>query len=325
MKPMQSLAIQYDGRMIRILDQTRLPREEVWVESPTPETMAPIIRELKVRGAPLIGVAAALQMGVLAEQGVDTGRFEKALMMLREARPTAVNLMNMLDRLLKVSRERGLAAVPGEAEAIFAEDVRLSESMAKNGASLIKDGERILTHCNTGSLATVGVGTALGAIIWAHREKKNVSVWVDETRPLNQGSRLTTWELNKNNIPHTLICDNMAAYLMQKGQVDRVMVGSDRIARNGDFANKIGTYSVAVACKYHGIPFHVVAPQTTVDPECASGADIPVEERAHGEIGAIYHHTKVWNPAFDVTPAELVTSWVLDRGVFTRKEDICGV
>lgn len=324
MMPMNSLALKYDGKVLSILDQTRLPGEEVWMESPSPETMVPIIRELKVRGAPLIGVAAAVQMGLMAEQGTTQGAFEKALMNLREARPTAVNLMNMLDRILTVSREQGLQAVPAEAQAIFEEDVLLAKRMGEHGASLIKSGERILTHCNTGGLATVGVGTALGAIITAQKQGKNVSVWVDETRPLNQGSRLTTWELNQNGIPHTLICDNMAGYLMQKGKVDRVMVGADRIARNGDFANKVGTYSVAVLCKHHGIPFHVVAPQTTVDPECKSGAEIPVEERKSSEIGAIYRDTKVWNPAFDVTPAELVTSWVLDRGVFTNKEDICG-
>jgi methylthioribose-1-phosphate isomerase len=324
MKPMSSTALKYDGRVLKILDQTQLPGREEWIDSPTPETMVPIIRELKVRGAPLIGVAAAVQMGMYAESGVSQEQFETALIALREARPTAVNLMNLLDRLKVVARERGLSSVPAEAEAMFSEDVELCRRMGEHGASLIKSGERILTHCNTGGLATVGVGTALGAIITAQRQGKNVSVWVDETRPLNQGSRLTTWELNKNSIPHTLICDNMAGYLMQKGQVDRVMVGADRIARNGDFANKVGTYSVAVLCKHHGIPFHVVAPQTTVDPECKSGADIPVEERKATEIGAILGNTKVWNPAFDVTPAELVTSWVLDRGVFTNKEDICG-
>ena len=184
---------------------------------------------------------------------------------------------------------------------------------------LIKKGERILTHCNTGGLATVGVGTALGAIIAA----KDVHVWVDETRPLLQGARLTmTWELKRAGVAHTLICDNMAGYLIRKGQVDRVMVGADRIARNGDFANKVGTYSLAVLCKHHGIPFHVVAPYTTVDPQCESGAGIPVEERAASEISRA--GANVWNPAFDVTPAALVTSWVLDEGVSPNRRTYVG-
>jgi methylthioribose-1-phosphate isomerase len=286
------------------------------------------IRELKVRGAPLIGVAAALQLGILAERGVGEKEFEKALWGLRDARPTAVNLMNCMDRIMRVFKEKGLNAVPAEAEAICLEDVRLAENMAKNGAALIQDGDRLLTHCNTGGLATVGIGTALGVAIQAWRDGKKIHVYVDETRPLLQGGRLNTWECAKNGVPYTLICDNMAAVLMQKGKVDRVIVGSDRIARNGDFANKIGTYSLAVNCKFHGIPFYVVAPQTTVDMNCAHGGDIPVEERkpeevrgVRGAFGAVewsMRDAPVWNPAFDVTPADLVTAWILDKGVFTN-------
>jgi len=331
MTPFTSTGLKMDLKGLWVLDQTQLPQRELWLHSTSPDVMVQIIRDLKVRGAPLIGVAAALQLGLLAEKKVSAEEFEKALWSLREARPTAVNLMNCLDRILRVFKTQGMEAVPAEAEAICLEDVRLAEKMAKNGAALIESGDQLLTHCNTGGLATVGIGTALGVAIQAWRDGKKIHVYVDETRPLLQGGRLNTWECAKNGVPYTLICDNMAAFLMQKGKVDRVLVGSDRIARNGDFANKIGTYSVAVNCKFHGIPFYVVAPQTTVDVNCAHGGDIPVEERkpdevrgASGAFGKVVWSmadAQVWNPAFDVTPADLVTAWVLDKGVFT-KEDI---
>lgn len=322
MTPFTSTAIKMDFKNIWILDQTQLPQREAWLESPDVDTMIGHIRALRVRGAPLIGVAAALQLGLLVENGVDAAGFEKALWALREARPTAVNLMNCMDRILRMFKSAGLQAVPGEAEAICLEDMRLSERMAKNGAALIEDGDQLLTHCNTGGLATVGMGTALGVAIQAVRDGKKIHLYVDETRPLLQGGRLNTWECAKNNVPYTLICDNMAAFLMQKGKVDRVLVGADRIARNGDFANKIGTYSLAVNSKFHGLPFYVVAPRTTVDVNCAHGGDIPVEERKPEEVraasGAV--HAPVWNPAFDVTPCDLVTAWILDDGVFDRDD-----
>ncbi len=330
MTPFTSTGLKMDGKTLWILDQTQLPQQEIWVESPTPESMIRIIQELKVRGAPLIGVAAALQLGRYVEQGANAEQFEKALWALREARPTAVNLMNALDRIFRRYKEQGLAVVIQEAEQICVEDLRSAERMAQNGAALVAFGDRILTHCNTGGLATVGVGTALGVIIQAARDGKKVHVYVDETRPLLQGGRLTTWECERNAIPYTLICDNMAAFLMQKGKVDRVMVGADRIARNGDFANKVGTYGLAVLCKFHSVPFYVVAPQTTVDVNCAHGGDIPVEERAAQEVRGVRgafgniewsaKNAEVWNPAFDVTPESLVTAWVLDRGVFTRED-----
>ena len=330
MKAFSSTGLKVDAQGIWILDQTQLPQKEVWLESPTIEAMIHIIRELKVRGAPLIGVAAALQLGRLVEQGCTEPQFEKALWALREARPTAVNLMNAMDRMLEAAKARGYKSTVDEAEKICLEDVQLAEGMANNGAALLNDGETVLTHCNTGGLATVGVGTALGVVIRAASQGKKLHVYVDETRPLLQGGRLTTWELQKNKIPYTLICDNMAAFLMQKGKVDRVLVGSDRIARNGDFANKIGTYGLAVSCKFHNVPFYVVAPQSTVDPSCAYGADIPVEERSAHEVRGVRGgfgsvewspaDAQVWNPAFDVTPESLVTAWVLDRGVFTRED-----
>ena len=330
MKGFSSTGLRVDNNGIWILDQTQLPHREQWLNSEHPDTMIQIIRDLKVRGAPLIGVAASLQLAHYIEQGADDKQFENALWSLREARPTAVNLMNALDRMFAAWKTSGLKGAAAEAEKICIEDVELANSMALHGASLIEDGDSILTHCNTGGLATVGVGTALGAIIRAYEQGKKVHVYVDETRPLLQGGRLTTWELSKNKIPYTLICDNMAAFLMQKGKVDRVMVGADRIAVNGDFANKVGTYGVAVLCKFHGVPFYVVAPQTTVDVKCKHGEQIPVEERSAHEIrgvrgafGAVewsVDSASVWNPAFDVTPEALVTAWVLDRGIFTRED-----
>lgn len=322
MTPFTSTAIKMDFKDLWILDQTQLPKLEVWLESPTVAAMIDHIRALRVRGAPLIGVAASLQLGRLAEQGASPEDVEKALWALREARPTAVNLMNCMDRMLRTLKERGVKALPEEAEAICLEDVRLCERMAKNGAALIEDGDQILTHCNTGGLATVGLGTALGVAIQAARDGKKIHVYVDETRPLLQGGRLNTWECAKNGLPYTLICDNMAAFLMQKGKVDRVLVGADRIARNGDFANKIGTYSLAVNCKFHGIPFYVVAPRTTVDVNTAHGGDIPVEERSAEEVWKVSgaHKASVWNPAFDVTPCDLVTAWILDTGVYDRAD-----
>lgn len=326
MKAFKSTGLKVDAQGLWILDQTQLPQKEIWLESKTTEDMIHIIRELKVRGAPLIGVAAAMQLGLNVERGATAEQFEKALWALREARPTAVNLMNCMDRMLKA----GFKNAVSEAHAILEEDVQLAEGMANNGAALIGKNENILTHCNTGGLATVGVGTALGVVIRAHQQGKNPHVYADETRPLLQGGRLTTWECQQNKIPYTLISDNMAAFLMQKGKVDRVMVGSDRIAINGDFANKIGTYGVAVSCKFHGIPFYVVAPQSTVDLNCKTGNEIPIEERSAHEVrgvrGAFGNvewspaDCKVWNPAFDVTPESLVTAWVLDRGVFTRED-----
>jgi methylthioribose-1-phosphate isomerase len=334
MKAFSSTGLRVDQKGLWILDQTQLPQKEVWLESQDPAAMIQIIRDLKVRGAPLIGVAAALQLARLVEQGTTEADFERALWALREARPTAVNLMNAMDRMLSALKEGGLKGAAIEAENICTEDVALAENMATNGAGLIHDGDSVLTHCNTGGLATVGVGTALGAVIKAHQQGKRVHVYVDETRPLLQGGRLTTWELAQNKIPYTLICDNMAAFLMQKGKVDKVMVGSDRIAVNGDFANKVGTYSLAVNCKFHGVPFFVVAPQTTVDLNCPHGGDIPVEERSAHEVrgvrggfGAVEWsaaNAQVWNPAFDVTPETLVTAWVMDRGIFTREDVLKG-
>lgn len=302
MRDLHSLALRRVNGTLEVLDQTLLPLQEVWLPVATSGDMIAHIQRLAVRGAPLIGVAAALSL-VLEKEGLPARALE-----LRQARPTAVNLMHAMDRMMAAKDPAR------EAEAIFDEDVRLCESMARNAAEFLRDGDGILTHCNTGGLATVGVGTALGAIRHAHESGKKIHVYVDETRPLLQGARLTAWELSRLGIPHTLICDNMAAALMAKGKVQHVVVGADRIAKNGDAANKIGTYSLAVLANFHKIPFMVVAPSTTLDPKCASGAEIPIEERKAAEVhlGA----SPVWNPAFDVTPRALITRIVWENGLF---------
>lgn len=303
MKDLFSLALRRRSGALEILDQTLLPHEERWLSANTPDEMISHIKRLAVRGAPLIGVAAALCLS-----RVGKGEFTTAAAALRAARPTAVNLMHAIDRMLA-------ARDPiAEAEAIFAEDVDLCERMATRGAAYVDSGDGILTHCNTGGLATAGVGTALGVIQKAWEQGKRFHVYVDETRPLLQGARLTAWELGKLGIPYTLICDNMAASLMAAGKIQKVFVGSDRIAANGDAANKIGTYGIAVLAKYHGVQFYVVAPSTTFDPRCESGREIPIEEREAEEVraGKAPRDARVWNPAFDVTPRALITSVILE-------------
>jgi methylthioribose-1-phosphate isomerase len=230
---------------------------------------------------------------------------------LRAARPTAVNLMAAVDRMT-ASKDP-----VREAERIFEEDVALCEAMARHGSPLIDDGDDVLTHCNAGALATAGIGTALGVIRRAYEEGKKIHVWVDETRPLLQGARLTAWELGKLGIPHTLITDNMAGHVMSQGRVRKIFTGADRIARNGDAANKIGTYGLAVIAKHHRVPFYIVAPYTTVDERCATGADIPIETRDDDEVRGATGPAgcRVYNPAFDVTPRELITKLILDTGL----------
>ncbi|MGZ3706163.1 MAG: S-methyl-5-thioribose-1-phosphate isomerase [Bdellovibrionota bacterium] len=302
------------GEHLEILDQTLLPAEEKWVRVGSPAEMIGLIQRLAVRGAPLIGVAAGLALGRFASSGASDSDIRSTAAALRESRPTAVNLMNAIDRLMRVYGKRGAAALLPEAQAIFQEDVALCEAMAARGAELIASGDGILTHCNTGGLATVGRGTALGVISKAWAQGKKIHVYVDETRPLLQGARLTAWELQKLGIPYTLICDNMAASLLRTGKVKAAFVGADRVAVNGDVANKIGTYGVAVLCKHHSVPFYVVAPSTTYDPTCLSGAAIPIEERGAGEVRgtAAPASAAVWNPAFDVTPRELITKIIFE-------------
>lgn len=321
-------AIRYNHGELSVLNQQKLPHEEEWINVRAPEQMVEIITSLKVRGAPMIGIAAVLSLSQLAENNASKEELVKAAHLLRQSRPTAVNLAIYIDRVLAAmnQREDVCQAVLDTAEAIYHEDADLCMRMSVAGASLVQPGERILTICNTGSLTTAGLGTAIGVIKTAHAQGKNIHVYACETRPLLQGGRLTAWEMEQSDIPYTLICDSMAATLMRQGKIDRVLVGADRIAMNGDFANKIGTYALAVLAAHHHIPFHVVAPYTTIDPACPSGDNIKIEERASNEVRGfsplIWSPTKapVYNPAFDVTPASLVTSYILDTGVFSLNE-----
>jgi methylthioribose-1-phosphate isomerase len=325
MNPLESLGLKHDGHALWVLDQTQLPDAEVWLDGSDPNAMIALIKRLSVRGAPLIGVAAAASLATFTHRGASATEYATACAALRAARPTAVNLMWAMDRM------KNTADPVAEARTIFEEDVRLCEGMAQHGAALIQDGEGLLTHCNTGGLATAGIGTALGVIRRAHEQGKHIHVYADETRPLLQGGRLTAWELKKLGIPSTLITDSMAALLLRDGKVQRVLVGSDRVAANGDFANKVGTYGLAVQAHFHGVPFHPVAPFSTVDLACPSGAAIPIEERDPAEVRGFGNlrwapfDMPTWNPSFDVTPVDLVTSLVLDRGVYSAGQLKAGV
>ena len=322
-------AIRWEGNTLYLLDQTKLPVTEVWLPYTDYRPVADAIRTMVVRGAPAIGVAAAYAycLAALAGEGLD-----EAKETLAASRPTAVNLFWALERMERKAKECGGAAEPliAEAKAIHAEDVAMCRAMGAHGAAVVPEHARILTHCNAGALATGGYGTALGVIRAAHEAGKVNMVYCDETRPLLQGARLTAYELVSDHIPATLIADNMAASLMAKGLVDAVWVGADRIAANGDVANKIGTYSLAVLATFHGIPFYVAAPHTTLDPACPNGEAIPIEQRAASEVtgvagsfGAVQwapENAQVYNPAFDVTPAALISGWVLDTGIVTPEE-----
>ena len=309
-----------DGGLLEFLDQTQLPNREIWLNPKNPQEMYDIIRTLAIRGAPLIGVGAALYLAKYFEETGDRSKVLAAAQLLKQSRPTAVNLATCVDRLTKSDD------LVKAAEGIFDEDVALCEGMAASGAHLIEDGDNILTHCNTGGLATAGIGTALAVITKAHQDGKKIHVYVDETRPLLQGGRLTTYELKKLAIPYTLICDNMAATLMRDGKIQKIFVGSDRIAANGDFANKVGTYSVAVLAHHHNIPFYPVAPYTTIDLNCETGKDIPIEFRPDYEVQGFRdicwsaEGSSTYNPAFDVTPATLSHGLVLDTGFYSVED-----
>jgi methylthioribose-1-phosphate isomerase len=296
-----------DDRVV-FLDQRLLPLEEVEVECRSAAEVADAIRTMVVRGAPAIGIAAAYGYALAAVCGEDLDAAERVL---RESRPTAVNLGWALDEM------RGDPS-PAHARSIHEDEVVRCRTMAAHAARLLAPGTRALTHCNAGGLATGGYGSAVGALLSAWEQGLLAHVWVDETRPLLQGARLTAWELETAGIPHTVIADSAAASLMAAGQVDTVFTGADRIAANGDTANKIGTYSLAVAARHHELPFYVVAPSSTVDHATARGADIPIEERDPGEITARF---AARNPAFDVTPAELITAIVTEHGVHESPYD----
>ena len=306
--------------LVRLLDQRLLPGQETWLELATAEQVADAIRTLAVRGAPAIGVAAAYGLAVEARRGADAGRLRAAADALAHARPTAVNLAWAVRRM---SRRLGLGAaeVLAEAHAIRDEDEAACRRLGALGAPFIPPRATVLTHCNAGALATAGYGTALGVVRAAVEAGNAVRVLADETRPFFQGARLTAWELHRDGIPVTVLTDGMAGWLMARGEIACVVVGADRIARNGDVANKIGTYALAVLARHHGLPFYVAAPWSTVDLATATGADIPIEERASDEVNVIGGvriapaGVAARYPAFDVTPADLVTAIVTERGL----------
>ncbi|WP_288430809.1 S-methyl-5-thioribose-1-phosphate isomerase [uncultured Pantoea sp.] len=336
MQTFQTTSLQVRNNQLWILDQQALPQQKNWLPAHSVAQLVEHIHALRVRGAPLIGLSASLLLALLAEQGETREQLAQSLETLRAARPTAVNLMNNLDRMKQaLAQPEMVACLVEEALRLVHEDKQLCDCIAEAGSSLVKPGSQLLTHCNTGGLATAGVGTALGVIARAHKEGKVRNVWVDETRPLLQGGRLTAWELGELGVPYQLITDSMAASLMAAGRVDAVWVGADRIAANGDVANKIGTYSLAVLAHYHSIPFYVAAPHTTLDRLCPTGDAIPIEQRAASEVTGVSGsfgsvqwapvEAQVYNPAFDVTPAALISRWVLDTGVIVPAQVAAGV
>jgi len=325
-------AIEWLSNRIRILDQTRLPQEEVYLEFNHYQDIALAITELKIRGAPAIGVAGGygVALGALEIEAKSRdeflGKLKGVIQTLAATRPTAKNLFRAIDRMEQVATigediEQIKKALIDKAVKIHSEEVEATRKLSQLGAELIQDGFTILTHCNAGPLATTGYGTALGVIKWAKEQGKKIKVLATETRPLLQGARITTWELKKTGIPVTLITDSMAGYFMSRGEVSCVIVGADRIASNGDTANKIGTYSVAVLAMENGIPFYVAAPTSTIDPSLASGDEIPIEQRSPEEVTHVQgvsiapEGIDVANPAFDVTPHKYITAIITERGI----------
>lgn len=327
-----------EGERVRLIDQTRLPAELVFIDCRHSDQVVNAIRSMQIRGAPAIGVAGAYGLALAAQEARPGKAFRAEVAVaaerLRSARPTAVNLAWAVDQVLAVvleSETRGVdaarAAAWALADTLAEQDVRTNRSLGRHGAGLIPNGARILTHCNAGALATVDWGTALGVIRSAVESGRSVSVLVDETRPFLQGARLTAWELDEAGIPYTVITDNMAGYLMKRGEVDLCIVGADRIAANGDVANKIGTYSLSVLARAHEIPFYVAAPVSTIDLATETGDEIPIEERSSEEVlslagiriapaGATARH-----PAFDVTPAVNVSAIITDVGILRPPYD----
>ncbi len=323
---------------IRMIDQTKLPRVLEYIETDQVEKVWQAIRQLQVRGAPAIGIAAAMGAACAIQHATSPTKIliqklYAAADYLATARPTAVNLFWALNRMReKADKSATLtptqfkASIINEAVAIRDEDAAMCRAIGRHGAKLLKDGARVLTHCNAGGLATAEFGTALAPIYTATEQGRHITVYADETRPLLQGARLTTWELMQAGIDVTLICDHTAATVMQKGLIDLVMVGADRIAANGDVANKIGTYSLALAAKAHNIPFYVLAPSSTLDPATATGSQIDIEERAPEEITEPFgcriapNEAKVYSPAFDITPAEFITAIITEKDIYPPLE-----
>lgn len=329
--------IEWKNNRVLMIDQRKLPGEEIYVECTTFEEVADCIRSLVIRGAPAIGIAAAMGMALGASSISNDSPYEKFAERMRTisehlamTRPTAVNLfwaIEKMNRLISESRGRKVEDIKNllitEAINIQEEDLKTCMQIGDNGAELIRDNSVVLTHCNAGGLATAGYGTALGVIRSAFRQGKNISVISSETRPVLQGARLTTWELERDGIPVRLITDSMAGHLMSKGIVDSVVVGADRVASNGDTANKIGTYSLSVLAKHHGIPFYVAAPTSTIDNKCLSGEDIVIEQRDPEEVThiggkRISAEVNAINPAFDVTPADNIECLITEVGLFKK-------
>jgi methylthioribose-1-phosphate isomerase len=317
--------IEWTDAGVVMIDQTRLPREQVFVTCRSYVEVAVAIRSMVIRGAPAIGVAAAMGVALGVQEDAD---FDRVCETLASTRPTAVNLFWAIERMraLRASlkdlpREELVARMIEEAKNIRLDDIAICQAMGKHGAPLVPDGKTVLTHCNAGALATAGYGTALGVIRAAAEAGKKIDVFADETRPFLQGARLTAWELQQDGIPTTLITDNMAGHFLHSGRIGCVVVGADRIAANGDVANKIGTYSLAVLAKENNVPFYVAAPVSTFDLTLASGDSIPIEQRSAEEVTHVFgvpvapENIAVQNPAFDVTPARYVTAIISERGV----------
>ncbi|MGJ8455479.1 S-methyl-5-thioribose-1-phosphate isomerase [Pseudothermotoga sp. U03pept] len=324
-------SIEWKGDRLVLLDQRNLPEQTAYLELKTAEEVAKAISQMIVRGAPAIGVAAAYGIVLcarkLSKDDNPLERLREADEILRSSRPTAVNLFWALDRMKRIwdqfngSLEELKILLEKEAIKIENEDVEMNKQIAKNGAQLVPFGAKIIHHCNTGSLATVDYGTALGVIRYAHEIGKKIHVFLDETRPRLQGARLSAWELKELGIPHTIIVDGASGLVMKKFKVDLVLVGADRIAANGDTANKIGTYNLAIVAKYHNVPFYVVAPTSTIDLKTPTGEDIPIEERSADEVRRVGstlvapQESSVFNPAFDVTPAQLISGIITEKGI----------
>jgi methylthioribose-1-phosphate isomerase len=334
---MKFKTIEWKGDRVRLLDQRRLPNEVRYIDCKDASAVAQAIRNMAIRGAPAIGVAASMAIALGAKKirshrpGVFRQIMEKVCHQMRQTRPTAVNLFWAVDRMKRIldqvhsfGIEEIKAKLEKEALQIYKEDLEVNRRIGENGKNLICHGDGVLTHCNAGGLATAGYGTALGVIYAAWAEGKRFHVFVDETRPLLQGARLTAWELAQEKIPATVLTDNMAGWLMKKGKINLVLVGADRIARNGDTANKIGTYGLAVLSRWHEIPFYVVAPTSTMDISLSSGRDIPIEERASEEVTHFRgiqitpKEIKVFNPAFDITPHSLINGIITEKGVLRK-------
>jgi len=328
-------AVSYDAEAgaLLLLDQTLIPREETILRLTEVDAICEAIYMLRVRGAPAIGVAAAYGVCAVARHSAAAdlsaliADVEVKAAQIEAARPTAINLMVAVRRLRKVwqagadSPAALIAAFEADARALHDYEIAACEAMGRHAFEIFDKGDGVITHCNTGALAAPGIGTALGTVLWAVRNGKQLRVWADETRPLLQGGRLTSWECLKNDIPCTLITDNMAAVVLREGKVQKAIVGSDRVAANGDAANKIGTYGLAVLCKHHDVPFYIAAPMTTVDFGTPTGAEIPIELRKPEEVRGAFGTTwapaevEVYNPAFDVTPAELIAGIVTEEGL----------